>query len=246
MALEEKEISQLESYKNDSLTHEEHEALKKRLIEDAAFKKEAHQYLVMMSALGSVGETQTKAYFKEIDKTMDPLDDKTGGFNWLKILLVALALALATLAVYYFAFKEEKPKVSPLIAAIFQPYPALGIKKGAQEENAKLEALRHYANGDYKTAIPLFQKAFESEKDSMLIFYQGVSLIGNGQNQEAIAIFESLRNNENVPTESVTWFLALAYYATNDNVKALPLLKIVENTEGGYQLKAKEIIEKIK
>ena len=118
--------------------------------------------------------------------------------------------------------------------------------KSQSLEELNKEVIELYKLGDYQNAIPLLNKAFDIEKDSLLLFYKGIAYIGNGESLKAIPVFESLQTSTTLPIDTVEWFLALAYFETNQKEKATILLKNVANTEGGkYKAKANELIEKM-
>jgi tetratricopeptide (TPR) repeat protein len=242
MNLTEKDIAQLEAYQMGLLSESEQQQMKLRLDSDTDFEMEANSYLALFATLETVGDKNTKVFLKDIDKTMPPLKNtEGGGISGIKLFLVALAIALAAIAVWYFALRKpeiEKPKLSPLIAMYFAPYPALGITKGVGDENIKKEALTTYAVNDFKHAIPLLEKAFAVEKDSMLLFYKGIAHIGVGEFAQSIALLEPMQSSETLPFESVTWYLALAYLESNQKEKALVLLQKCADTEGEYKEKA--------
>ncbi len=245
MKLTEKDIEQLMGLWEGSLSNNERLELEKRMETDAVFRQDARQFQLLNEGLEVIKQRQMRHRFQDLDATLP--DIKTPPpYNWLMIGLVALGLALAALAVWYFAIREEKPKVKPIYAAYFEPYPALGITMGNDDKTVRLEALKTYAKKDYEKAIPLLDKAFSIEKDSLLLFYKGISHIGNSTSAQAIPILESLKTATFLSVDTVDWFLALAYLETNQKDKAVILLEKVKNTEGGkYHAKAAELLEKI-
>lgn len=234
MALTDKDIEQLEAYWQNTLSEESRLAMENRLETDMDFRKEADNIRLLSSGLEVMKHRQMRLYLKDIDTEMPPYNSNPP-IQWVKIGLVALAIALAAFAVWYiFARpKEDTPKLSPVIVAYFLPYPALGIKRSPESADFRKEALMAYSKKSYNKAIPLFQKAFDLEKDSLLLFYQGIAYLGNGQAAQAQAVFTTLQASESVPKQAVIWYLALSYIDMGQKEKALPLLKKVADTEGG-------------
>jgi tetratricopeptide (TPR) repeat protein len=246
MILTDKDIENLDNYWHNQLSKTDRLTIENRLKTDADFRQAAEEMRLITEGLEIVRLRKMKARLVGLEATL-PAIDLPSPTNWLKIALVALVLALATFAVWYFGMREKpKAKVPDEIIAYFEPYPALGIKMGAEKVSIKEEALRTYGTNDFKQAIPLLQKAFEVGKDSMLLFYRSISLIAMNQPKEAIASLDGLQTSEIVPIESVKWYLALAYIENKQNEKAVPLLKIIANTEGGDKQKAVELLKKIK
>lgn len=240
MELTDTDIEQLESYQEGTLTEGERLALEKRLAEDPVFRQEAELLWALTAGLSVAGEEQTRAFLKGINKTMPPVPPPPK--PWLNYLLVALALA--AIGVWYFLMREEEKKVSPAIAACFEPYPVLGITmSGSSQVNPRLLALRSYASNDFKKAIPLLERAFETERDSTLLFYKGISYLALGDNEKAIFVLELMQNSYSITNETLTWYLTLAYIASGEKEKASFLIQKLSNTEGGYQKKVKECLK---
>jgi tetratricopeptide (TPR) repeat protein len=160
--------------------------------------------------------------------------------------LAAASIAALLIVGYWFITKDIIKPLSPLVAANFEPYPALGITRGENDNNVKSEALRTYAVNDFKHAMPLLQKAFDVERDTMLLFYKGIAALGVNDPNNALAIFTSLQNQQTIPSEMIEWYLALTYIELGQKEKALPLLQKVGNTEGGNREKAVALLEKLK
>jgi tetratricopeptide (TPR) repeat protein len=245
MELTDKDIQQIEAYWQEQLSETERLAFENRLESDLVFRQEAIKMHLITEGLDVLKKRQLRQRLQELDATLPPIDPPNS-MGWLKIVLVVLALALATFSVWYFMIRAEKSKISGPIAAVFEPYPALGITMGDDEKTVRLEALKKYAKKDYKNAIPLLDKAFAVEKDSLLLFYKGIAHIGDGESSKAIPLLENLKTSSLMSPDTVEWFLALAYLETNQKDKATIILKKVANTEGGkYQAKATELIQKM-
>ena len=245
MELTDKDIEQLEDFWKGTISEADRLALENRFETDLDFRKKAGELKLFTEGLRVLKEREMRQHIKDINTKLPPFDPPSST-NWLKIGIVALAIALAAFAVWFFMIREEELPLSPMVAAYFEPYPALGITRGEDDKNIKTEALRTYAVGDFKKAIPLLQRAFIVEKDTMLLFYRSIAFIGRGQPSNAVIILEGLHTSKTVPTDLVEWYLALAYIEVDEKEKALLLLKKVSNTEGGNQAKAIELIDKIK
>ncbi len=245
MELTDKDIEQLTALWEGSLSDNDRQDLENRLQSDTNFRKNAQEMHLYTEGLTVIRQRQMRQRLQDLDATLPPLDSPSST-NWLKMILMALVVALAAFGIWRYMAKEDEPVISGPIAAVFEPYPALGITMGDDDKTIRLEALKMYAKKDYQNAIPLLNKAFDIEKDSLLLFYKGIAYIGNGESLKAIPVFESLQTSTTLPIDTVVWFLALAYFETNQKEKAVILLKNVANTEGGkYKAKANELIEKM-
>ena len=242
MELTTKDIEQLEAFWKGNLSEGDRSAVQNRLDTDVLFYQEAAKMHLITEGLEVVKQRETIKRLKAIDATLPPIDPPHS-MGWLKILIVALVIALAAFGVWYFMIKEEKPEVAAPIAAYFEPYPALGIRMGDSPDELKKDALVLYAQKEYSKAIPLLNDSFKATQDSILLFYIGVSHLALGQSSEAQAIFEQLQNTESVPQEATLWYLALSYMATKQYEKAKAILKNIQSDK--YKAKVQKLLEEI-
>ncbi len=248
MEITDKDIAQLDAFWHDELPENERLLLQKHLDTDPEFRAEANKIRFFTEGLEALRRHEARQRLKVIDATMPPIEPPKSA-NWTTIAIVALALVVAAFAVYRFVVvqpvQKAKPKPSTAIVAYFEPYPALEITAGEEEEDVKGEALRLYSDNNFEEAIPLFQKSFDIEKDSMQLFYKGVSFLGNGQTQNAISLLEPMQGSSTFPMESVDWYLGLAYLANSQREKALFLVQKTANTEGVLRAKAVDLLRKM-
>ena len=242
MELTNNDIQQLEAFWEGNLSEADRSAVQNRLDTDVLFYQEAAKMYLLTEGLETLKQRETLKRLKALDATLPPIDPPNS-MGWLKILIVALVLALAAFGVWHFMIKEEKPEVAAPIAAYFEPYPALGIRMGDSPDELKKDALVLYAQKKYSKAIPLLNDSFKATSDSMLLFYMGVSNLALGQSSEAQAIFEQLQNTESVPQEATQWYLALSFTATHQYDKAKAILK--NNQSDKYKEKVQKLLEEI-
>lgn len=248
MELKDKDVELLEDFWAGNLSESDRLALEKRLQTEPDFSSEADKLNLVREGLKVMKHREMKAQLQELEKNLPPISVPRP-FEFKRVWYYATGVAatlLIGLGVWYLGVREVRPKMSPLLAAYFEPYPAIGITKGTSDENLKTNALRTYAVNDFKKAIPLLQRAFEVEKDSMLLFYEGIAYMGNGESLKAIPLFEKMQSSLSLPYESIDWYLALAYAETNQKEKALILLQKGTITEGVHQPKAVELRDKLK
>ncbi len=243
MELTEKDIEQLEAFWAGKLSDNDRLVLENRLEMDANFRQTARKMQLFTEGLNVVKQRQLRQRLQSLDATLPPLHTPPPSWGWLKIGMVALALALAAFGVWYFILKKEEPKVAAPIAAYFEPYPALGITMGDTPNERKKEAMVLYAQKKYEKAIHLLNDSFKETKDSMLLFYIGVSHLATGEAVEAIKVFEGLQNVNTVPQEASQWYLALAYAGSKQNEKAVLLLKNIKSEK--YKEKVQKLLAEI-
>jgi tetratricopeptide (TPR) repeat protein len=264
MQLNPKDIDIIQRSLENTLNDSENAYFQERLT-DANFKAEVEAYQEALLAIKLTGEDRITILNKNLTEEnrirailleeqaksesikVVPIDtNKPKTFSILRGVLAAASIAAFVFSGYWFWSQANAPKLSPLVLANFEPYPALGIHKGGGDKGIADEALQTYSNKEYKKAIPLLEQGFQLKKDSLFLFYQGVAYLGNGQAELAQTILKNLQGADTVPTESVTWYLALAYIQSGQKEQALALLENLKNTEGRYQQKAIDILGKLK
>ena len=242
MELTDKDIEQLTALWEGSLSDNDRRDLENRLQTDADFRQNAQKMHLYTEGLTVIRQRQMRQRLQDLDATLPPLDPPSST-NWLKIILVALVVALAAFGVWRYMAKEDEPVISGPIAAVFEPYPALGITMGDTPNERKKEAMVLYAQKQYAKAIPLLNDSFKETQDSMLLFYMGVSHLALGQTDEAQVVFEKLQSVDSIPQEVAQWYLALSYVGSKQNDKATLLLKNI--TSDKYKDKVQKLLEEI-
>jgi len=100
-----------------------------------------------------------------------------------------------------------------------------------------------YAQKEYAKAIPLLNDSFKETRDSMLLFYLGVSHLAIGQDRDAEDIFEKLQYAKSVPEEATQWYLALSYTASKQYDKAIAILK--RDQSDTYKTRVAKLLQEI-
>lgn len=254
MELNAHDIELIERSLEGQLNDTDNAVFSQRLATDAYFKAEVEAYHEAILAIKLAGEDDIMAILREEQaklngaKVISIFKKNPKTFSILRGALAAASIAAFVLVGYWIWDKSDAStiKLSPLVMTYFEPYPALGIHKGVEKKDVTTEALRTYAQNDYKKAIPLLEESFHIKKDSLLLFYKSIAYLGDGQAEKAQPILTALQGADTVPTESVVWYLALAYVELGQKEKAVALLEKVANTEGGNQQKAIDILGKLK
>lgn len=252
MEINDQDIKLIERHIDKQLDETEKATFTQRMANDMDFNAAVKSYEEAILSIKLANEDKITAILKEEQAKLNPAkviplnkkNPKT--LSILRGSLAAASIAALLIVAYWFFTKDTIKPLSLLVAANFEPYPALGITRGANDNNVKSEALRTYAVNDFKNAIPLLQKAFEVERDTMLLFYKGIASLGANESNNAVAIFTGLEDQQTIPSEMVEWYLALAYIELGQKEKALPLLQKVGNTEGENKGKANQLLVKLK
>lgn len=136
---------------------------------------------------------------------------------------------------------------TPLAVAI----PNQGIDRGATQEysyalSPVTEALNRYEQGDFKAANVSFASIPAEQKSEAANFYHSLSLLSAGEIAAAIDLLEKLDSTaaDIRYVENIKWYLALAYVKVDQQQKAVPYLKALQESKH-FQHKASSILSKL-
>lgn len=109
-------------------------------------------------------------------------------------------------------------------------------------------ALEFYNTRDFEKAAILFNKVLEKKPNDMqTVLLKGVSNFEEKKYPEAKQSFSKvIDNKDNLYVDQAQWFLSLCYLNTNENDKAIQLLKIIVIENGNYKNEANKIIRRLK
>ncbi len=111
-----------------------------------------------------------------------------------------------------------------------------------------LEAMSYYKNKEYENASVLFTELLSGQfkTDTLLMLYNGISILGANHPDSAINRFDILINNNNRFSETAKWYKALALIETERIEEAKKLLTSIVDSKSYNFIKAKEIIKELK
>lgn len=132
----------------------------------------------------------------------------------------------------------------------YTTYQTTGINRSASPSTDQTlsDALQKFNNQDYEAALSLLQNVISRDQRNMVgHFYTGVSLQETGKFRNAIHEYETvIVDKDNLFTEQAEWYIGLCYLQTSEDKKAYKQFKKIAKNEGFYQLKAQEILSKMK
>ena len=126
-----------------------------------------------------------------------------------------------------------------------QTYPntVFAITRSDSRESLERDAFVAYEQGNYESAIPLFdQLSQDGDGEAYIDFFLGQSYLNLKRPKEAIRKFEQAIASDGEFTEEAYWYLALAYLKDGNSAEALKLLKILTEDYQFNQDKAEELI----
>lgn len=250
MILSIQEIEQLEAYWAGTLASSEKIRLEKRLEEDELFATEAKQLQLIIKGLKGLREKRLRGYLQEKAKSLPPIlinENESRPFvlnrSW-KILAAFLIISIG-LCLWWMQDRSSKKSNEDITEewvwkSFDPPYPFL--RQNLSDVNP---IYRLYTAGDFDQAIPLLKEKFENQRDTMDLFYLGISYIGNKQGDLALPIFEQLQYSNQAPQPFARWYLILAHLLQGNEEKALPILEVLAKEEWRWQQRALQLMEEL-
>ncbi len=231
----------LEKYIQNRLSQEEKAEFDTLLLNDDAFKKDVD----LSINLKQVAQHEDNADYRNLISSFETVkpQQKRRYTKWLAAASIVLILGLS-----YVLTLDDKPTNEELFTNYFEPYRNViqPIERGNSQQDEKTLAFTAYEKGNYKKAIVLFSKLYNSTNESYYLFYKANALLKLEKANEAIPVLLEHLKTKDTLTKKSRWYLALAYLKLNNKVEAKITLKKVL-TESTYKTKeANELLKKIK
>lgn len=137
-----------------------------------------------------------------------------------------------------------------IIDRFYKPYEAessLRSEELVKNQDYKL-ALEYYNINDYRNAAIYFEKVIENEPGNMhSTLLNGISNFEIQNYPEAEGSFSKvIDDNNNYYIDHAQWYLALCYIKTDEKLKAVDQLAIIEKSRTIYRKDAKRILRSLK
>ncbi len=255
MILTDKDIENLDNYWHNQLPETDRQAMENRLKTDADFRKAADEMRLITEGLEVVRLRKMKARLIDLEATLPEIDldekEKETPVRWLNPrwwAMAATGLVLITAGIWFFnqnalaRHEATEGGLKSVAKDYFEAYTSLNSTKGNDQKDSKTAAFEAYDAQKYKTAVPLFEKAFVEKNDTILLFYKGIAELGGGESIKAARNLDKLESSAIVPQQALWFYLGLAAIENKESLEAIKQLKKVANTEGGYQQAAKSLL----
>jgi len=137
-----------------------------------------------------------------------------------------------------------------IIGRFYKPYEAESSLRSVElvkNQDYKL-ALEYYNINDYRNAAIYFKKVIENEPGNMhSTLLNGISNFEIQNYPEAEGSFSKvIDDNNNYYIDHAQWYLALCYIKTDEKLKAVDQLAIIEKSGTIYRKDAKRILRSLK
>lgn len=244
-----KNVDLFEKYLKRELPKEELKSFKERLLTDAAFNLEFHEFKMMREAIKRQARLKTLAFFEEIEHTTT--ENKPTKDHIIMKRFISMAASIVLIATLGFIGLQELSSNNSL-ENIFQenytPYANLsGQVRGDvnEEASALLSAMSAYDAKDFETAANELRALLATEESAFNYFYLGMSNIEIGKMESAIDNFNTVLNNYNTFSEQARWYLSLAHLKNKDEEAAISGFVTMKMKETEFSARAQSILNEM-
>ncbi|MEP0675114.1 MAG: CDC27 family protein [Nonlabens ulvanivorans] len=132
-----------------------------------------------------------------------------------------------------------------LFESNYEPYRNVmgGIERGEEiKEDLISKAFYTYEIKDYTTAAILFEQLYETDQQSMYLFYHANAQLGKGNTQKAISLYKQHQNVQDDFYARSRWYLALAYLKNDQIQESIAVLEGISKVKSYNYVKARELL----
>ena len=145
---------------------------------------------------------------------------------------------------------NRKLSSDKILEQYYKPYEATSTSRSVElVKNTDYNlALDYYSIHDYRNAAMYFNKVLENDPSYMQSqLLNGISNFENQNYPAAEGSFSKvIADNDNYYIDHAQWYLALCYIKTDEKLKAIEQLAIIEKSKTIYRKDARKILKSIK
>lgn len=247
------DIGLIERYLDGSLEGDQKEQVKKRLLEDPAFK---HLYKNEKFLEKGIRYSFLKTKLEQIrslEKSLEGNQDEKPAGKLIFLVywkpLAAAAGLLFVLASYFLFFQADPSSLNErLFTAYYEPFdsPGSGLTRGQYDSvvTSKQKGYMAYDNGRYEEAISYFQSAINENNDPVVELCKGNAYLSLGQADKAEVVFQKILNDQINLVTQAKWYLSLAYLKQNKLERAKSTLWQISQSST-YGEKARKVLKEL-
>lgn len=235
--------SKIDQYLMGQMTGEELEAFEREIQADPGLAQEVETQKQAVQLLEISRDSKMKANLRAIHQSAIG-SAKVVPIKRRKIFRFALGGVAAILLLYtFYFFFFNTPNPERLFSDHFAPYPISFSVRDANTDPKASEAAIAYKNGDYKTALGLFQVLESQSQNTAYSLGVGLCQLALNQPESAIIALQKL-SNDPLFAEPAQWYTALAYLKLEDIKNCRNHLQTIEIGSEFYH-RAKMLLEEI-
>lgn len=221
------------------------EEFRKKLADDAAFRKEVETHQLMFNGIRQAGRAHWKDQLDLLHAEMKRPEYPPHRIYAVRRGFWLAAACLLVLSGIFIVVRQAGHGDDRLFREYFTPYPVLeGTTRSVDSQNATpvQRAVSKYAAGDYAESIRLFNAIPGIGKEEMALFYLGNAYLANNQAGLAEGVFRKyLANYHRLASES-KWYLCLSWLQQGKKEAAKLALQELELEDNSYGKKAASLL----
>lgn len=228
----------IEKYFSNRFSDSEFSQIQELLENDSEFKAKFYSQLEVQQTIASEKHAPLKERLKKLDQ--NPKKSKSRYLYAAAVLVVLFGIGVL--------FYDPPTDYNQLYVQNFEPYPnviTLTNRSEATTDNFSKAAFEHYDTGNFAAAAADFETLFKNHPQDFYLFYQGMSLLANGDTEKGVDVMENYSWEENKSDFATVanWYLGLAYLKIERETIAKKHLLKVSNSESNLNKSAKEILK---
>ncbi|GAK76364.1 tetratricopeptide repeat protein [Nonlabens ulvanivorans] len=218
-----------------------------RLEKDPAFKALYEESLDIRAIALEQKKSKLKNLLQEQERKLNQpasegstITKKTSVFKFLIPAVAAAAIIIFSLNLF-----GNSITTLELFESNYEPYRNVmgGIERGEEiKEDLISKAFYTYEIKDYTTAAILFEQLYETDQQSMYLFYHANAQLGKGNTQKAISLYKQHQNVQDDFYARSRWYLALAYLKNDQIQESIAVLEGISKVKSYNYVKARELL----
>ena len=236
--------NQIDRYVNGEMVDDERTLFEERMREHAELAQQVHLHRDILVGMEYYFMQQLKAQLALADQEKKKFNVRLA----LQIAAGVLLVAGLAGAAYYYLLRPADPQ--QVFMAYFDTYPNTSASTERSEASPNIpeeEAMQYYGTGNFSQAASAFTKllASDSVQDrTALIFYRGISHLGAGSTEEAVADLRTVTQNaDSLLAEPASWYLGLSYLRAGQIAAAKKVFAQLRDAGGDYAEQAAKLLD---
>lgn len=250
--MKDNKISQkVENYLLEQLNKSEKAEFEKEIRNNKDIREEVNIQKLLLHQIDGIGKVHMKQKLEGFKKDFQSKNTKpTRRINWFKSISAvgAVAAAIAFLLIGYNTYNNATITAEEIYVESYTPYTLPFGDRSTTNVETLSEAGFFYQNAEFEKAIPMFEDLIKKgTDDSRIQLALGISYMETEQFNLAIERFTYMIADKNAfYFEQAQWYAALCYLKINKpSLAKSKLEELVKNSKSSYQVKAKNMLEKI-
>ncbi len=221
----------IDLFLNNNLTEKQEKKFLNRLEKDPVFKQQFEEIKLLGKAVEEqVLKEKLDEFHQKATSSVIPITGKPVFYRMIG--LVASIVLILGIGGFYLLNKPSKNE--KIFASYFKPDPGLATTMGITTKYAFLDAMVHYKQGKYTTAIKKWKLLLNKKPENdTLNYFLGVAYLAENKEDKAIAFLDFVaKNKQSTFYKEANYYLGLAYVKKGNNAFAKKFLTFSESKLG--------------